>query len=204
MKRIALTIGLFTLFTLVESCWADEAAIKRQQIIAESFKAADKHLEEWKAATTNKEAARAADSLIAAGNDCFQKLKDADLLNAKLQAYHTHWEHLSAVVQKNANKKGLLEQLDDFIKNLKLAAIGGRCTVSVTTSNGDGATIKYAKIADVDKPFMTLGQSPVLKEIEKGDYDFKSYRGDTETGDSGRTPCTDPDKAVPVKITENP
>lgn len=67
-----------------------------------------------------------------------------------------------------------------------------KCLVFITTSAGDGATIKAAKMCDADNldQYRTLGITPLPPQrLERAEYVFKVFRGKKECGSVSRVPC---------------
>jgi hypothetical protein len=118
-----------------------------------------------------------------------------------MTSYEAYWKRLqdSPLLTRPESPKLLAVVLTSFSTNLRLAAEGGRCTVSVSASKGNGATVKCAKAADAAAgPYTELGISATQAELEKADYIFIAIRNGNETGRTDRRDCTGAKQTVEI------
>jgi len=140
-------------------------------------------------------------------DDLFMDLHARGELNKKDATYEYYWETVlkplacKAYAGDASAEDRFLARFARFAHHVCLAAANTDCTVTITTSRGNGATIRYAKVPDADEDrFYTLAEPTMtITELERASYVFQSWRGATKTGE-GCYDCTG--EAVSIEIQE--
>jgi hypothetical protein len=133
--------------------------------------------------------------------EIFSDLKRNELMDEKMTSYQEYWKKLedSPLLTRPESGKAFEAVLTSYSKNLALAAVGDRCTVSVSASKGNGAVVKYVKAVDAAAGTLSeLGISTTQAEVEKAEYVFVTYRSGKETGRTSKKDCTGSKQIVEV------
>jgi hypothetical protein len=207
MRLVAaiLTVAINVGMCLAEAAESDQN-YKREQIIKEYV---SKTRPDLVLLATKKDkiiAKEAASSVIKSTDATFSYLAATKLSNDKIQVYEAAWIPLRATLGEDPQDPATLKEMNEFRTNILLAASArsSKSTVFVTASNGNGATVRYAKAADAARleNYLLLGVTPFSPhELERGTYVFKAFRDGVETGSTGNIPCTA--STTTVNIVEN-
>jgi hypothetical protein len=128
----------------------------------------------------------------------FDDLRTRGAMDDKTTAYVLQWQ-IDRGRFRDFGGASLSTAYTQFQFNLVEAASNTKCTVRVFTSNGQNAEIKAAK---ADKRFEGIGQSTVVKEMERAKYFFQCWRNNKKTGETSEPyDCTG--KSQDITITEN-
>lgn len=157
-------------------------------------------------ATSSGEATTAAFGFAKKTDDAFAKLKTLGLSDRKLLVYEEYWGGLiKPRLQDDPQNAYTTIKVGAFPEELFRAAKGGLCTLVVSASRGEGATVHYAKAHDAQlgRSFRQLaGTTTIIQEIEKAEYVLKCIRNGKETGKTGVIACLDSKTPVKVVIEE--
>ena len=205
--RAALTIVLLPIlmFLSPDHCNAQDAQSKRQELVYRSLKTNLALLHTVKMSTNVADARSNAGALVQRTDELFIRLNDQNLLDNKMKAYEMQWRRLAPILVNNPQSAGVQAKMVMLFENIGYAAKGDKATVNVASSKGSGASVKYAKEVDANSGrFQDWGDPTTTsyKELERGNYVFKLFRGDRETGQTGPVACTDTEKPKTVTVQE--
>ncbi len=193
------------MFLSAHYCLAQDADSRRQEIVYQNMRTDLSLLERVKTATNTVDARSTAETLVTNTDVLFTRLADQDLLNDKLNAYKVQWHQFKPSLLNNPQSAAIHAKAVAFYENINYAAKGDKATVNVASTKGSGASVKYAKEVDAARGrFQDWGGETTtdFKELERGNWIFKLFRGGKETGRTGPVSCTDTESPKTVTVTE--
>ena len=135
-------------------------------------------------------------SLVKLQDAFFQKANTEFIADDKILSYELYWRAQKPAIDGSNVDLVALHQFQD---DLTMAATNTTCTLTVFSSKGEGAEIRYKKKSD--KEFSVLGPSIVNTEVERAGYEFECWRKGKRTGATTQlVDCTG--KTQRVTITE--
>lgn len=200
----ALVVSMVS-FVLVGQALAQDTYRKRYRIVSAYVETSAADKTALMAANTPQEAAAAAENFVMKTDSTFQVLAEMRLLDNKLAAYQTHWSLLKPALRANPRDEMTITKLDGFGIEFGKAAKGGKCTIVISASSGEGAIVHYAKAHDAElgRAYRQLpGTTTIIYELERAEYKFKCFRNAKETGRTNVVACTDSKAPVNLVIKE--
>lgn len=203
LKSVVIAFPVILLSTPLCHGQADVKAT-REKVTAEYWEKSIPLIAKLRKTNDKEEVVAVGKLLVSKGDATFVVLTDEKAMDDKLKAYEVRWVDMKGQFLKDPGDRRSLLKIEEFSINVKLAGKGDKCTVSISATNGSGATVKYAKAADAAKGKFDEfpEQTTIMREIEPANYVFKSFRNGKETGKKGPVDCTDTKKAVKVEIQE--
>jgi len=178
----------------------------RVNIVSEYFKESAPSINGLLGAKDQAEAFTHANEVTYKTDAAFTRLEKLNLIDNKLGVYQNHWSSLlKPALTSNPSDATTATKVGLFRSEISKAVKDGNCTIVITASKGEGATIHYSKAHDADlgRAYRQLpGTTTIIHELERAEYRFKSVRNNMETGKSEIVACIDAKTAVKLVINE--
>jgi hypothetical protein len=165
----------------------------RKMLIGSYVESMELSVKDLRRASNERVAGSVSRIIVEATNDLFGRLANGQVFDDKTSAYDLVWRNqLRASLAAHPRDATTILSLQQFLDEFSASVRGDKCTVTVCSSKGNGASVRYAKLPDArrnifkEMPALTVTSA----EVEPAKYVFQSFRAMKKTGETESIECT--------------